>query len=251
MKSRWVGLSLLPVMMIYVFSGPIQVNGEGGSAVTASALSVNGIKLTLSLPQQVYPLDALVRVTVRIQNAGQHTVLTWIGDGCTSTNPSIEVFGGRGRLMDQGPSIEYDNPGCRAVFGQPFPPGRVVVRRVFAVLRGPYLRAALAVGKNLHGQDVSAKLAVRLAAGAAPTVTVDQTGEPAATVSRPPGATGPLYYSGSALCGTAADPQPTQVNLLWSSVSSPLHSGCLQTREWHGLAGYLNYPVVPIDWKPN
>lgn len=106
----------------------------------------------------------------------------------------------------------------------------------------------LSIGKNLHGQDVSAKLAVRLIAGATPSVTIDQTGEPFVTVRRPAGATGPLYYSGSALCGTAADPQTTQVNLLWSPVSSPLHSGCLQTREWHGLAGYLNYPVTEINW---
>jgi hypothetical protein len=107
----------------------------------------------------------------------------------------------------------------------------------------------LSIGQNLHGQDVGAKLAVSLIAGAAPRVTIGQTAEPFVAVRRPPGANGPLYYSGSALCGTATDPQTTQSNLIWSPVSSRFHSGCLQTREWHGLAGYLNYPVVSIDWK--
>ena len=217
--------------------------------VSVSTVSADGVRFTLTLPRTVYPRNALVRPTVRIQNVGRHTIFTRIGDGCTSTNPSVEVFSRQGRLMDQGPSVAFDNPGCKYVPGQPFTPGQVVVRHVFAVLRGRYLRAVLTIGKNLNAQDVSAKLTVRLVAGEAPTVTIDQNGEPAVTVHRPPGATGSLYYSGSALCGTAADPQTTQVNLLWSPVSSTFYSGCLQTREWHGLVGYLNYPVVPIDWK--
>jgi hypothetical protein len=190
-----------------------------------------------------------VRATIRIQNVGQHTIYTRIGDGCTSTNPFIEVFDRQGKPMDQAPTITFDRAGgCKHVLGQPFRPGRVVVRHVFAVLRGRYLQAVLMIGKNLNAQDVSAKLAVRLTASEAPTVIIGQTGEPAARVQRPPGATGPPYYSGSALCGTAADPQTTSMDLLWSPVSSTLHSGCLQTREWHGLVGYLNYPVAAIDW---
>jgi hypothetical protein len=38
------------------------------------------------------------------------------------------------------------------------------------------------------------------------------------------------------------------MDLMWSPVSPTLHSGCLQTREWHGLVGYLNHPVATIDY---
>lgn len=242
--------SLLALALVVPFLLPRAAHATTSTRISVSTVSADGVRLTLTLPRSVYPLNALVRATVRIQNVGQHTVFTRIGDDCTSTNPVIEVFDRQGRVMDQGPSVTFGNPGCKHVLGQPFRPRQVVVRHVFAVLRGRYLRAVLTIGKNLHGQDVSAKLAVRLITGVAPTVTIDQTSEPFATVRRPPGAIGSLYYSGSALCGTATDPQTTQINLLWAPVSSSLHSGCLQTREWHGLAGYLNYPIVSIDWKP-
>jgi hypothetical protein len=241
--------SLLALALVVPFLEPRAAHATTSTRISVSTVSADGLRLTLMLPQRMFPRNALVRATVRIQNAGQRTVFTRIGDGCTSTNPFVEVFDRHGQLMDQGPSIAFGNPGCKHVLAQSFSPGRVVVRHVFAVLHGPYLRAVLTVGKSLHGEDVGAKLAARLIAGAAPRVTVGQTAEPFVTVRRPLGANGPLYYSGSALCGTATDPQTTQSNLIWSPVSSRFHSGCLQTREWHGLAGYLNYPVVSIDWK--
>lgn len=240
---------LLALLLVVPFVVPHPVHASFDSALSVSKVSPDGFRLTLTLPRGNYPRNALVRASVRIQNVGRHTIFTRIGDGCISTNPFIEVFDRQGRPLDQGPSIPFENPGCKHVLGQPFHPGQVVVRHIFAVLRGAYLRTVLRKGKNLQGRDASAKLAVRLFTGEAPSVTIDQTDEPVVTVHRPPGATGPLYYSGSALCGTAADPQATQVNLLWSQVSNRLHSGCSQTREWHGLVGYLNYPVVPFDWK--
>ena len=240
---------LLVLVLVVPFLVPNSTHAATG---TASSVSADGVRLTLTLPRTVYPRNALVRATVRVQNVGQRTVFTRIGDGCVSTNPFVEAFNRQGRRLDQGPSITFDRAGgCTHVLGQPFTPGQFAVRHVFVVLRGRYLRAVLTIGKNLHRRDMSAKLAVNLIAGETPVVTINQTDEPAVTVRRPPGATGSLYYSGSALCGTAAEPQTTQLDLLWSQVSSPLHSGCLQTREWHGLVGYLNYPVVPIDWKPN
>ncbi len=242
-------MALLAFLLLVPFLVQGSAHASFHSGLSVSTVSADGVQLTLRLPRGNYPRNALVRATVRIENVGHHTIFTRVGDGCTSTNPFIEVFDRRGRLLDQGPSIAFDNPGCKHVLGQPFRPGKIVVRHVFAVLRGIYLRAVLTIGKNLHGRDISTKLELHLGAGEAPNVTIDQTGEPAVTVQRPLGATGPLYYSGSALCGTATDPQPTQVDLLWPPVSNRFHSGCLQTREWHGLVGYLNYPVVPIDWK--
>ena len=240
--------ALLALLLVVPFLVPQSAHATAGRGISVSTI-VDGVWLTLSLPKHVYPRNALVRARVRIQNVGQHTILTWIGDGCASTNPFIEVFGQQGRLLDQGPTIAFDRAGgCKHVFGQPFRPGRVAVRHVFAVLRGRYLRAILSVGKNLNAQDVTTKLAVHLVAGEAPTVNIHQSGEPVAIVQRPPGASGQLYYSGSALCGTATDPQTTSMDLLWSPVSQRFHSGCLQTREWHGLVGYLNYPVATVDY---
>jgi hypothetical protein len=241
-------LMLFSLLSIAAFLPVAATQATTMPRVTVSTVSADGVRLTVTLPRGLYPRNSLVRATVRIQNVGTRSVFTRIGDGCTSTNPFIQMFDRHGQLMDQGPSVTFGNPGCKHVLGQPFRPGRVTVRHVFAVLRDRYLRAVLSIGQNLHGQDVGAKLAVSLIAGAAPRVTIGQTAEPFVAVRRPPGANGPLYYSGSALCGTATDPQATQVDLLWSPVSSPLHSGCLRTREWHGLVGYLNDPVGEIDW---
>jgi hypothetical protein len=240
--------ALLAFLLVVPFLVPDPAHATAGKGISVSTI-VDGVRLTLSLPKHVYPRNALVRATVRIENVGQHAILTRVGDSCTNTNPFIDVFDRQGRLLDQGPTIAFlQAGGCRHVLGQPFRPGQVVARHVFAVLRGRYLRAVLSVGKNLKTQDVTTRLAVHLVAGAAPAVTIDQSVEPVAVVQRPPGATGPLYYSGSALCGTAADPQTTSMDLLWSPVSQRFHSGCLQTRQWHGLVGYLSYPVASIDY---
>lgn len=136
-RVRNVSRHLLSLLPILAFLPVEPVRATTSSRISVSTVSADGVRLTLTLPRSVYPLNALVRATVRIQNVGQQTVFTRIGDGCTSTNPVIEVFDRQGRVMDQGPSVAFGNPGCKHVLGQPFRPRQVVVRHVFAVLRGP------------------------------------------------------------------------------------------------------------------
>lgn len=227
-------------------SGPTHATSR--ELLTVST-TTNGVQLILALDRRTYPRDALVRATVTVRNVGSHPILTRIGDGCTGTNPSIEVLDRRDRVLDQLPAIVFERAGgCRRALGEPFRPGQVVVTHVFAVLRGPRLRAVLAVGRNLQRRDVSTSLAVHVTPMNGPTVTAVGSGEPSFRIHRPPGASGSPMYAGSALCGTASDPETTALDLIWSAVMSPLHSGCYQTREWHGLVGYLNYSVARVDW---
>jgi hypothetical protein len=243
----------LPALLLVVsFLVPQSAHATTSTGVSISSVS-DGVRLTLTLPRRVYPRNALVRATLRIQNVGHHTILTRFGDGCAITNPFIEVFDGRGRLMDQGPLIVSGNPGCPTILGQPFLPGRTVRQHVFAVLRGRYVRAVLNVGKSLNGRLITPKLAVRLVHGKAPIVTIKQSKiGPFAQVDRPPGASGPLYFVGSARCGSASNFQGYSSTPLWSRAAiaegNRVYSGCYGEQQWRALAGYLNFPVATIDY---
>jgi hypothetical protein len=244
--------ALLALSLGVPFLVPDPAHATTTASVSTSTVS-DGMRLTLTLPRRVYLRNALVRATVRMQNVSHHTILTRIGDGCSSTNPSIEVFDGLGHLINQGPLIEFGNLGCPAIFGQPFLPGHTVRHHVFAVLRGRYARAVLNVGKNLNGQIITPKLSVRLVHGEAPIVTIKQSNVgPFAQVDRPHGASGPLYFVGSARCGSASNFKGYSTTPLWSRAAiaevNRVYSGCYGAQEWHALAGYLNFPVATIDY---
>jgi hypothetical protein len=76
-------LMLLPVM-----SGrPVEAAPAGVQVTVVS----QGIKLTLSLPNQTYPRNSLVRATVRIQNLAHRVVYVLPGNGVTVMDASRTV----------------------------------------------------------------------------------------------------------------------------------------------------------------
>jgi hypothetical protein len=242
------------LVLLVLLVTPLSPAGEAHATVGAgvsTAVTSHGLQVTLVLPQRSYPRNGLVKTTVSVRNVTAHAVLTRLEPLCGSeTNPSIEVSDPQGRLMPQLPSITYDNPGCKRATGKPLLPGQTYRQHLVAVLSGPYVRAVVRWGKWLHRDIATRRIRVRLTSETPLVGTLHSSPiGPYATVQRPSGAKGSLYVAGSTQCGSPTDPGQTILNLVWSPVSTNrAYSGCSGAQDWHALAGYLNYPVVTIDY---
>jgi hypothetical protein len=116
--------------------------GTGAAPVSAVQIetTTHGVKLFLSIPRRTYPRNALVRVTVRLQNISRRTVLV------SGNNPSTVV------VLDASHRAVYwpDTPFLgQALFGESVPPRLPLklrpqqrpVNSFFLILRGPLLQA--------------------------------------------------------------------------------------------------------------
>jgi hypothetical protein len=192
-----------------------------------------------------------VKFSVIVRNESHYAVLTSLGPLCgLTTNPSIEVSNGQGQLTPQLPSVTYGRPCGGAVTGLPLLPGQTKRRYLVGVVSGAYIRAVLHVGRYLAKAFGTPRVQIRLTAGTPLTATIHQSNiGPYATVQKPVRAKGPLYFVESAMCGSSTNPQGREVSLVWSPfLFNRIYSGCAGPQDWHGLAGYLNYPVASIDY---
>jgi hypothetical protein len=161
-----------------------------------------GIRVTVSVPQRVYPRDALVSVWIGVRNISHHAV--YVPGACAGpSNPNVLVWSGSGRLVypplipvaePQGPLVMA----CMAPFPRLLKPGSALHWRLDAVLRGSWIDARVGLGGPtdiLVGSHwIHVHLRVRLTASDAPELNV--TNSPVVTVdaSAAPGL-GPLVVS--------------------------------------------------------
>jgi len=216
---------------------------------TAVSTTAHGITLTLVVPIRVFPRNALVRFTVRVRNVSHHTVLTRLGPECIENSPYIEVLDDSGNATSQFPP-NAEAPPCPIFFGQPLLSGHSVTQHVLAIVNGTSVRAVLPVGRKLEQQVVTPDVTVGLTENATQAVIIHRSiGAPFAVVARPATAHGPLYVEDSTYCGTATAGASLSANLIWHHVKGDhVYSGCAGPQQWHGFAGYLNFPVVSIDY---
>jgi len=220
---------------------------SGSTVVTTIA---RGIRLTLVVPRRVYPKNALVRFSVHVQNVSRHSVLTFIGDGCTQTNPFLEVVDSAGDVTSQFPQNMMVHP-CPIGAGYPLPPGASRIEKVLVVLNGVAVRAVLDVGRFLTKSEVTPPASVGISAtGPAPPIVHQSAHGRVITIERPADAAGPLYLLDSTLCGPSSGTASLSAHEIWTAVQgNRIASGCLGAQEWSGFAGYLNFPVVTIDYR--
>lgn len=239
---------ILPLLVVAPFL-PVARAGAATSPGTVVSTTAHGIMLTLVVPSRLFPRNALVRFTVRVHNVSHHTVLTRLGPQCIDTSPSIEVLDASGNVTSQFPP-NADMPPCPIPRGEPLLRGQSVTQQVLAIVNGASVRAVLPVGRKLAHQVITPKVAVGVAESVPQTVVVGQTtGNPFAVVPRPVTAHGPLYVKDSTYCGAATGWASLSANLVWHHVKSDrVYSGCAGPQQWHGFAGYLNFPVVSIDY---
>jgi len=240
--------TILPLLLVAPFLPVAHAAAATSPGITVST-TAHGIKLTLVFPSRIFPRNALVRFTVRVHNVSHHTVLTRLGPQCIDNSPSIEVLDGSGNVTSQFPP-NADLPPCPIPRGEPLLRGQSVTQQVLAIVNGASVRAVLPVGRRLAQQVVTPKVAVGVTQSFPQTVAIHQlNGNPFAVVSRPATAHGPLYVKDSTYCGAATGGASLSANLIWHHVKGDrVYSGCAGPQQWHGFAGYLNFPVVSIDY---
>jgi hypothetical protein len=227
---------LLPRGLVYATTG----------SATVMTTTAHGIKLTMVVPRRIYHKNALVRLSVYIQNVSRHSVLTSIGPQCIGNNPFIEVW----VAVDLQIPPHMITPPCPVPAGQPLAAGKSVTQHVIFVLNGAVIQGVLNIGRSLAKQIATPKVVVRVSdAAPAPLVVHKLQGGTVLVIQRPSGAPGPLYVLETTYCGTAGGIATLHGEVHWLPVhGNRISSGCTGPQQWHGYAGYLNYPVVTIDY---
>jgi len=216
----------------------------------------HGVKLTLMVPRRVYPQNALVRVVVTLRNLSQQDVQI-LGQGMNCCFPY--TLGAVVRNMSD--QIVYPGDRTEQTLGPPLSPLTVAPRhsmsqRVFLVLRAGRVQG---VGQVQEGSELftvqTPVVTVRLVTERAPRVILHAAvaDQVTATIRPPTQMKGYLYYLGSFLCGKsylpAGLPYAGEFQL---SLHSKLTADCSYTgtpvSSWYALAGWLNHPVVTIDY---
>ncbi len=233
--------------------------GRRPGAVTTWAIA-GGLKLTLTIPRRSYPLNALARVSVSVENVSRHTVGYWIPGinlpGVAS--PQAEVLDDSEAIVFP-PAMPYRPPLPGPAPGlEPLHPGQMIRGSEYIVVRGARIRASQqftptwspTVRRALNTLRTHA-IGVRLTAEAAPTLTLHETSQgPVVDVTRPTGVTGRMLRLNYADCGDGANGPQFDYSFGWVGSGQHLTPGCSPASAWHVRVAWLNHPVAALDYAP-
>jgi hypothetical protein len=230
----------------------------------------------LIVPGRVYPRDALVQATTILKNVSHSQM--WIEQLGVTNEPKPEVLDSEGHVLYPPP---FPPPRLNGSFKTGAPPliapGAVITEYPLVVLRGNRIHAVL----HFHLQTAppylrktlrTSIIRLTLTSGRAPTVAVHRVPPVSAvvhpTTAQRPGdlyhvgwyacrmANGQTQFGGSGFYEGPPGPQgipPYLVGYLYLWVPSQsrlLQPGCSSPIEWHVVAGWLNQPVVRINYRP-
>lgn len=215
------------------------------------ATTTHGVKLLLSIPRQTYPRNALVRVTVRLQNVSRHTVLV------SGNNPALVV------VLDASHQVVYraDTPFMgQELFDQSMArrptihlrPHHHLARSYFVILRGPLLQAQATLGAPAKEHTIRGVFVpLTLTEEPAPTVVVTDTPTVHAAITPPAGTVGPPYVVEQTVC-TGKDIYGDSRG--WDvapgdDLTPGFPSDCVSNRKWIAYAGWLSHPVATISYQ--
>ncbi len=267
----------LPVVMdtvLVLAAAMARIQATGGGSVQASvvmhspagiqvAVTSGGVRLSLQLTSRAYPRNALVPVTVRLENHTRHALSTW---QCLAYSLGPEVVGDDG-------SVQYPpvlpppgapfNP-CPGPYLHPpvsrIAPGGFLVRQVYVMLRSLRLRATTQLYVNARqGKPTvitTPLLQLRPMSLAGPRIRL-YASPPLDAVVGPVAGAGPLLYTQFSSCLNRAgvEDQLSAVYSTWLAAKSRLFRpfrapGCGAVREWHLFVAQVGRPVARVDYCP-
>jgi hypothetical protein len=226
--------------------------GAGDRSGTVVSAISGGVRVTVSVPGRVYRHNALVQVTVQVENTTP--LLIFLDAGCGREDPKVEVTSRSGNEIDPYflAPLPLVSEGCFTKAGVQISPHHRLIARSYVVLGGPGIRAVLTLRT---GEIIATKPAmVTLVRGQTPAVTVSAQGGVHAIVPRPSGAKGALLSRGWSTCLEHGLPF-SEIDSVWKKaigdVAFPQSrtSGCSVITRWHAFVGYANWPVATVNYN--
>jgi len=257
-----VTLRLLPVVFTLAAGAfcSAPVGWADGAANVQVRAVVHGVRLTLAVPGTRYPKDALIRVTLTATNVSHSRRYVYT----VVYVPTVTVLDGSGKEV-----YSTEAPlGSATIAAVPEPapssrmllPGQSLTLRPYVVLRGRHIEANAMLGRlgrGLNRTVTTPPLTVALTQEPAPTATIDTSSGLAATITPSPPVAGWLIYYEDTICETpraislGAGPwRSTASNTIQPSFAGTdvVGQGCDGRAHWHAVAGWLNHPVVLIEY---
>jgi hypothetical protein len=224
----------------------------GASGYTVSRTH-GGIRLTLHVARRSYPRRALIPVTARLTNLTRKGLYvepphpSQLEDGCDGF-AFFYAARSNGANAEPAQTILSPSGGCPVDTPVPLPVGRSVVEREMIVLWTGRIYAEAGTsfrrGRGWRvgpGVKEGPTATVRLYSARAPVISVKRISG-IATVHRPPGARGRMYYRDWAICGTSERAVPAWTPAARPQVSVP----CRPAQQWHIDVAWLNTPVASV-----
>lgn len=268
--------ALVAVLLCLVLPGPGQASAAGRTPLVAGTLS-HGVRITLTIPNRVYPRDALARFTVSLTNVSRarRYLQDFPPDWGGPFSPHILMRTRSGRMVYEEDLSTFLAP-TPGTLGRNFvlQPGRTLTRHVRFVLAAGDVRAVSRVADGYTaytdgGPPVSPPriawahhlwgiatpwIHLTLRTERAPTATVSrESNRIRVTVHAPWRTTGPMFYMDSARCWTGPGTMSTEQHISWTrapgaSFTSALQRSCPSRQPWHAVVGWPDHRVLFLSY---
>jgi len=210
--------------------------------------------VTLIVPREVYRQDALIQVTVRVQNRSHRRRSVVYPYGfCGFDAPSVNVFDDTGHIDYPPALVPWPGLPCPEA-GQTLAPKESAAYHGYAVLRGKHLQLVIGVSPGARLSDIidvaTPLVTVDLVPAPTPQVTLSTSdGKVSAVIARPSGAKGRMLYQFRANCPGGL-PRTDDWAMNWTRAgSTELSPECAPIIKWLAVVGWLNYPIATIDYS--
>ncbi len=230
------------------------VSGTSASSTTSLRVDTvtHGVKLSLIVPRRTYPRNALIQVTVRLQNVSRRTVLVSSG----INGPTVVVLDSAKQVVYSPESPFMDDTFMSILGGGPRPPIKLAPHKswtptFFVILRGPVLQAQALLGARGKELEVDgAPVPITLTDAAAPAVLVSDAPTIHATVTPPPGALGPPIVMEETHCsGNGISSEDGWDGASSDDLTPDFAPDCVSPRTWIAYAGWLGYPIATVSYS--
>jgi hypothetical protein len=252
---RIVALALLAFPALLP-SSPVHGVHEPDRTVSTT---VGGVALTLAVPRQPYPQNALVRVRVTLQNVSHKPVMVDATSApeCAQRGPGVQVLNAS-REVVYPPAVPWVMASCGPpIFPVALPPGHTLHHAILSILRGPLLRAVASLGPLGRSRSVATpSLRITLTNDPPPTLTLVKTPNLQLVVTPSKSISSHTFYfvQGSVCPQSPPFLQSRSATPRWEPAGTSkdgkfrLLAYCASPVRWVFAGGWLNQPAVTLDF---
>jgi hypothetical protein len=248
---------LVPLLVVVPLLPIRHAHAGTSSSITVSTTS-HGIRLTLEVPRRSYLQDALIDVTVKLENISRETKALMVS--CSQPNPEVRVMTVSGAELYP-PAVSSDVPalGCGMSFPAQVLSGASLVFHPHIILRSFNVQAAVQLADRWTPgtgtgpvTEVDTKpISLALATGQPPTFTVTTFPNVSVDVHPIAHTKGRLFFQYSSQCFRSDGTGDANLSRFWSAIRGtriPLFDSPCPRMKFQVVAGYPNQPVATVNY---